>query len=99
MTEDENNEVDDTEPAEGQPVSAFDAEEVTSEQLLRQSFFGATIEIRFLGGPAGIEPATIGLKGCRPYGPMYRVAPASEKSPNVRASARQVSWSRADAFR
>jgi hypothetical protein len=35
----------------------------------------------------GRKPATIGLKGCRPYGPMYRVAPASEKSPNEGLSA------------
>ena len=35
----------------------------------------------------GFEPTTPGLKGCRPYGPMYRVAPASEKSPNEGFSA------------
>src|SRR3990172_13377493 len=34
-----------------------------------------------LGGPVGLEPTTIGLKGCRPYGPMYQVAPDSESMP------------------
>ncbi len=62
MTEDENNEVDDTEPAEGQPVSAFDAEEVTSELAAKLASRSRHVCL-FLGAGAGKAAGLPDLSG------------------------------------